>query len=164
MPEGFVTDTYGDAYLDLPKINIDLFYEIVDWLNSPVKDIAWQQGDWFRQGMDGEHILSISENGTATNLVEPNWCGTACCVAGYAALSQLDNKQAYALNAGGVPTVVTKANGEKQKTLNIGHAGQVILGLTDSEANRLFDGSNTKAAVIETLAEIAANRGYHLEA
>lgn len=120
--------------IELPTLNTELLSQIIKWAElSAEKHIpydnrneevlpgwgVWDQNVWFRQ----------------TSTVPEGFCGTACCLAGQAALQ-----------TGWLPASEDEGDNSLMSrgkdTEDVWEIGKDALGLTSSEADELFEGGN----------------------
>lgn len=142
---------------ELPKLNLALLERAVEFARYSQDRVIladgqrcfWRQTGWIEQLVKRDQF-----------------CGTACCLAGFALLvtGNLHRNPftGYEVN----PLVVTEQGtiplGEMEVGESFLHAGQWVFGLTEPEARALFDAGQPVEAV-EALAEsIARSRGLLL--
>ena len=159
-------------------LNIALLTEVVQWAiddyqrgadvpepaplsEDTVIPIRWEQSNYL--------IDNLSD-------IQPgqNWCGTACCIAGYVAMKGWAEDGAPAiidtntyLNRNSATHFVERWVGGKAEELGESIVGpheyaKHVMGLTYVEAEHLFEGGNSIERVIELAMEIAADAGFDL--
>jgi hypothetical protein len=148
--------------MSLPNLNVKLFSNIVTWayadsvdnslINGFVGWGSWNQGTWFSGNED-------------------NLCGSHACIAGQAAAQvgmsmQVENTGSATHCA---PRVFVGLNGVGQPVYEFVGEPRLIpdvardaLGLTEAEANTLFDGNNGIERVVFLALLFAAHRGVSL--
>jgi hypothetical protein len=148
--------------MNLPRINIPLVLEIWDWLQHPGEGgtPAWSQGVWATDDQDElAHSKEYSEKYKIGNADIPDdYCGSACCVAGYAMRDQTQFANGTPSLRHGFtwsPDGDTLAHDVDDWSTAAGNR----LGLTGYEADLLFAGSNTKERIRSLLNEFLADRG-----
>lgn len=147
----------------MSELNIKLLRNVVIWAMGEeeliskkyekLKKFSWYQGDWARKERNGV-------------------CETAYCIAGAAAVMS-----GYKINWAGWEEDDYSMLHSQEKVLHantavycrrgvatfaIDDAAIMELGITNSEANRLFDGDNSIETVIRIADDIAASHGYTL--
>jgi hypothetical protein len=151
----------------LPELNRDLLESTVRWamgLDHRAKDPSWEQSTW---GCIGDET-KIFDN------MEENICGSFFCIAGKAVLDSggaeildLNEEDDYPSAAPFYSWTVTKEYIEKFDVPTNSEAwwvvGAGVLGLTHTEASRLFAGDNDLEEVIRISENIATSRGMSLD-
>jgi len=156
--------SYGET---LPKLNIAMIEEILVWTKATnrisvtkfitksadlgmFKGLKWNQNTW-------GHSLRDEQTH------EP--CGTACCIAGAAAIlagiADKPVKGYMQIN----PQTITGYNGETVKVSEQSwyDAGAAILGLTRDESIQLFNGDNNLTQVKRLVRSFAKARGEYIQ-
>lgn len=143
-------DTFGAHVEEIPTVNTKMFLQIWDWLEHPQEnDPQWHQGDWMsRYHKEGED----------------NYCGTACCVAGYTVVQETGIVNTPAGNFHTVVQDVTSPDGAVMCVSaappgdSFAVAAKHKLGITEREANNLFAGGNTKSEIRSIMNQILEHR------
>jgi hypothetical protein len=130
-----------------PEVNIPLLRKAVEWAEAeaqkPVWESQWRQGSyiWPAKHRHDWYLSRLHEATVDREQLEKH-CGTAYCIAGY--VGQL-LEPGYASESAhrGVHVFAFAAN---------------ALGLTEDQADSLFDGSNTIEDVRQAAEEIAGEK------
>lgn len=141
----------------MTDLNIDLLRECVEWAEKEEArgpfDSHWNQGGW------ATPMRAVLESrGLEVEQDDAPVCGTAYCIAGYAAavsgmtLPKHPDCLDYSMVAAKLPDV--------QSTFS--EVGAALLGIDEVEARTLFDGANTLERVKRIAAEIASAHGHVL--
>lgn len=139
----------------MPGPNIELLRKALRWAEAesekPKEESAWYQGDWCVNvtDIDAEFYDEHDEL-----YVKSETCGTAYCIAGYATIASLTGDQRLDVAN---QRVIDISNPDYEK--DVEGFGQEVLGLSRTQANRLFDGDNDIHKVREAVREIV---GYDL--
>lgn len=116
-------------------------YRVVQMANRPdAETLMWDQNSWF------DYVYARSSTPET-----PEPCGTACCMAGYVALTspEVDGSKTLDLRTG----VVILKDGTQAHVVDF---ARTKLGLTPEQAEDLFFMSDTRPeAVLDYLSEIA---------
>jgi hypothetical protein len=156
--------------MDAPKLNEKLIMEIWDWISFKAGTDgfpAYNQGTWHTTEMLMDEVLEVTlarepeyQHGVAS--YQEGYCGTACCVAGYALLENTNPKTGQLLEG----TKVTNVEGEdviiNYDTRDWWALGAHKLGLTDEEATSIFSGDNKIEDVRAKFNKVLAARGSAL--
>jgi len=125
---------------------------------------SWFQASWAFNLKEAVNDGAIRpENPLYQEVQEENHCGTAYCVAGYAA-----HKAGFALapaeTSSNQPLVKVEFeyNGLRYSNQSWEQAGQIALGLTYHEAKVLFNGDNSKNDIQRIMNQILASRGEEI--
>lgn len=139
----------------MSELNLPLLRECVEWAEMEAKQGPWShwyQGCW---AIPYEEVMShrgvtLGEGQTA--------CGTAYCIAGYAAYSQgMVTPDGTALDIS-----IVSAKCPDLPYVAFQELGAHLLGLTQDEGDRLFRGTNTIEQVREIAEGICADHGVML--
>lgn len=180
-----VVDAIGNECDEIPTLNFDLLEEAVSWAHwSSETDLAlqkeigyfWDQGSWARTS---DQIKENEGEGVKAE------CGSSFCISGYAAMSS--KMTTYDIEVGESTADDGSAIMVPHKTLALDRykvadalelcdndisdeewdpdhwwsvVGQRLIGLTDGEANVLFNGENSIERIVELGNKIANNRGF----
>lgn len=169
-------DGVGSRWTEpLPKLNVSLMeecwrfaagqiapravitMELVDLLNAKVEQVEhevhldWNQDTW-----------------ELTFLGAKQECGTAFCIAGYAAFTTGNTTTqkrvgTFTTVATNLKDIVVTQTGPCRPEGDWSLAGQELLGLTPIEAHYLFAGDNELEAIHSYMCDIAKSRGVDLE-
>ena len=140
---------------EVGPINVKEVVRIGEWLDIKAAHDpevpVWFQGGWMHEVNVRDPLVNRQYGlETAEKVVDKNFCGTACCVAGYVAWEYVVPNGRHALsNSVRKPFVtpdgtrIDPCANEERDYRHVAFAAQAILGITDSEANVLFTGSNS---------------------
>lgn len=151
-----IDSTAGHLATTLPPMsdtitpNVPYLRKVVEWVEAEAKrteDREWYQATWLVPGKEAATDFSQ----------QVDFCDTACCVAGKVALLEGWTPETYHdnISEGSRFTSNVLKGGEKR---HVGHVASDALGLTDSEADRLFMASNTVEDIRAIAEEIAGER------
>ena len=137
----------------MTEVNIPLLRKGLEWVEEqdalPEIDREWNQRDWITSPLFRSLALvyqrgrfsSPEAHKRAARQVAPH-CGTAYCFAGY--IAQLENER--------------YANQIEVDGVDVGDFAQEVLGLTQDQANELFEGDNTAEMIREICERFAGQR------
>jgi len=149
--------------MDTPKLNVKKIVEIWDWIEFKAGTEglpAWMQTTWVTDAVEEHWAWMDHKLGGQAAAYEEEYCGTGCCVAGFATLDVTDTKTREMIpgkkvyNVEGESMTITRS-----MRGNFQDYAAFVLGLTLWEAGRLFDGDNTKDDIRRILNKILENRG-----
>lgn len=128
--------------------NIPYLRKMVEWVESEAKRTEgreWYQETWMSPGQEAEADFNQ----------QIDFCDTACCVAGKVALLEGWRPQTYNgdPNSGFTGNVIK--GGE---TRHASHVARDVLGLTEDQADDLFEACNTAEDIRAIAEEIAGER------
>ena len=130
------------------EVNIPLLRKAVEWVEReaelPWWKRMWYQGTWAALKRD---VYSYKERTFKKYEQELDYCGTACCLAGY--VVQLNHTVEFEVDEDGDFVDVLVDGSDK---LSISDLAREELGLTQVQAAMLFDGGN-RASDIRKIAE-----------
>lgn len=117
----------------MSEVNVPLLRKAVEWAESeaakPREVSQWHQ----------------------TRFAEPIDCGTAYCLAGWVAVNDGLPQSVFA-------EYMAKSDASGEAAITIEDRAAAVLGLTDEQANRLFDADNTIEDVREIAESMAGER------
>lgn len=160
----------------MSEFNIKLLREAVAWAEAeaakPKQERRWNQASWAKRDIDKRwrkrEATFLEEGAEELFRVVPVDCGTAFCVAGHICAAQRDVfvipewDFGYYKDRGGpalVRHVIPRGN---TAAVSIFDRAWDLLGITEDEAFRLFDGSNNIKDVRRIAEKIARNHGETL--
>jgi hypothetical protein len=124
----------------MPELDVPLLRKAVEWVQAeaqkPPRESEWYQGEWRAKGIEVGRT-----------------CGTVYCVAGYVA--EVTGTE-WGWPVGDCLSVVSES-GQFASVI-----AQDALGLSEDEADELFDGDNTAKDVLRIARNICEERGTEL--
>lgn len=126
-----------------PTPNVALLRKAVEWVEAeaalPMTQRQWEQGSWFRP----------------REVEATNFCGTACCVAGWVGLNSDEVQPQVEQDVYGNDRYTDRVEYPSGLVVHVSDYAQHALGLTDAQADRLFAGGNTATVIREVAEQIA---------
>lgn len=161
----------------LPKMDLKKVQEVWDWIEFKAGvdgEPAWNQEHWATVITTDEEAQNSLRSAArdevvrvhGVNLFEEEYCGTACCVAGYVLKDKTDFTY---VKESGFPSPILLVG---EKVFNVEDEYMIIederdweyyaafaLGITLEEANKLFGGCNTAEEIKALFNEFLEKRG-----
>lgn len=165
-----------EQHTTLPKLNTILLEDVVNWaIESHNGTLPENQPKWHQQVWNNFVVTAKGRRNEKGQFqkTELNFCGTAFCIAGMALqiTGSLNNdfseQLKYAFRGDSIEvqpadTIHSWNHGVVDSHGNFRDDGAAVLGLTYTEASRLFNGDNGIHQVVKYATDIANTRGETL--
>lgn len=144
---------YYDTFEGLgPELNREKLIEVVQWVagEHAKKELGmpseWDQEWWYHRVVPEGVVVGSN----------PNWCGTAACLAGKVALME-GGTPSVSSHVGAVSDYVYMPDGEVRPARDV---AMKALGLNEDQAEALFYGGNTFEDIVEIAKQILGGELY----
>ena len=136
------------SLVSTPVVNVALLREAVEWAEAEWEKgysySRWHQAEWISHSGDIHGFFTKDENFEGPK--DPS-CGTCFCIAGYVVSTQYE----VTVPSGVGPLFVSS----KGQVVNEMREATALLGLDETQARRLFAGSNSIQDIRQIAEEIA---------